>query len=63
MIFFFQIVVKCKGEICLAAAEVDDTQGAAGRQIFKHVVNDLKIPVYLAELAVGTGGRPFRPDP
>lgn len=52
--FFFQVVVKCKGEICLAAAEVDDAQGAAGRQIFKNVVDNLKIPVYLAEFAVGT---------
>ena len=47
-------MVKCKGEICLAAAEVDDAQGAAGRQIFKNVVDNLKIPVYLAEFAVGT---------
>lgn len=48
-------MVKSEGEICFAAAEVDNAQGAVIGQIFKYIVDDFKIPVYLAELAVGTG--------
>ena len=53
--FFFQVVVQGKGEICLAAAEVYNAKHATLRQIFKDVIYDFKVSVYLAELAVCTG--------
>ena len=50
---FFQIVIKSKGKICLAAAEVNDTESMVLRQIFKHVVDNFQISVYLTIFAVG----------
>lgn len=48
-------MIKSKCKVRFTAAEVDDSQSAAGRQVLEDIVDDFKIPVYLAELTVGPG--------
>ena len=48
-------MIKSKCKVRFTAAEVDDSQSAAGRQVLEDIVDDFKIPVYLAEFTVGRG--------
>src|SRR5579864_4097344 len=48
-------MVQGEGEITLAAAEIDDRQLAARRQVVGHVVDEFEKPVDLTELGVLRG--------
>ena len=48
-----EVIIDREGQIRLAAAEVDDAQGAVLRQSRKNIFDDFKIAVDLAEFRVG----------